>query len=42
AGDRDILAIPTLVRELPAPPQRLIGDLSNRERLLVALDLETG
>ncbi len=41
AGERDILAIPTLVRELPAPAQRLIGDLSNRERLLVALDLET-
>lgn len=41
AGERDILAVPTLVRESPSPPQRLIGDLSNRERLLLALDLET-
>jgi circadian clock protein KaiB len=40
AGERDILAIPTLVRELPPPAQRLIGDLSNRDRLLTALDLE--
>jgi circadian clock protein KaiB len=40
AGERDILAIPTLVRELPPPAQRLIGDLSNRDRLLMALDLE--
>lgn len=40
AGERDILAVPTLVREFPAPAQRLIGDLSNRERLLEALDLE--
>ncbi len=40
AGERDILAVPTLVRELPPPAQRLIGDLSNRERLLMALDLE--
>jgi circadian clock protein KaiB len=39
AGARHILAVPTLVRELPAPAQRLIGDLSNRELLLLALDL---
>jgi circadian clock protein KaiB len=39
AGERHILAVPTLVRELPAPAQRLIGDLSNRELLLLALDL---
>ena len=39
AGERHILAVPTLVRELPPPPQRLIGDLSDRERLLLALDL---
>ncbi len=42
AGERDILAIPTLVRELPPPAQRLIGDLSNRDRLLLALDLDLG
>jgi circadian clock protein KaiB len=40
AGERHILAVPTLVRELPPPTQRLIGDLSDRERLLLALDLE--
>lgn len=40
AGERDILAVPTLVRESPTPAQRLIGDLSNRSRLLMALDLE--
>ena len=40
AGEWDILAVPTLVRELPAPRQSLIGDLSNRERLLLALDLD--
>ena len=39
-GDWDILAVPTLVREFPTPGQRLIGDLSDRERLLLALDLE--
>lgn len=37
-GDQ-ILAIPTLVRKLPAPMKKLIGDLSNTERLLVGLDL---
>jgi circadian clock protein KaiB len=38
AGDQ-ILAIPTLVRRLPAPLKRIIGDLSNTERVLVGLDL---
>jgi circadian clock protein KaiB len=38
AGDQ-ILAIPTLVRRLPAPVMRIIGDLSNTERVLVGLDL---
>lgn len=37
-GDR-ILAIPTLVRKLPAPLRKIIGDLSNTERVLVGLDL---
>lgn len=37
-GDR-ILAIPTLVRQLPAPMRKIIGDLSNTERVLVGLDL---
>ncbi len=35
----DILAIPTLVRRLPAPLRKIIGDLSNTERLLVGLRL---
>lgn len=34
-----ILAIPTLVRKLPAPVRKVIGDLSNTERVLVGLDL---
>jgi len=37
-GDQ-ILAIPTLVRRLPAPVKKIIGDLSNTERVLVGLDL---
>jgi circadian clock protein KaiB len=37
-GD-DILAIPTLVRRLPAPVRKIIGDLSNTERVLVGLQL---
>ena len=37
----DIVAIPTLVRRLPPPLRKIIGDLSNRERVLVALDLQT-
>jgi circadian clock protein KaiB len=37
-GDQ-ILAIPTLVRKLPEPIRRIIGDLSNTERVLVGLDL---
>ena len=37
-GDQ-ILAIPTLVRKLPEPLKKIIGDLSNEERVLVGLDL---
>ena len=37
-GDQ-ILAIPTLVRRLPQPIRRIIGDLSNTERTLVGLNL---
>ncbi|HSB32879.1 MAG TPA: circadian clock KaiB family protein [Nitrospirota bacterium] len=37
-GDQ-ILAIPTLVRKLPTPIRKIIGDLSNTERVLVGLDL---
>ena len=38
AGDQ-ILAVPTLVRRLPEPVRRIIGDLSHTERVLVGLDL---
>lgn len=37
-GDQ-ILAIPTLVRRLPEPARKIIGDLSNTERVLVGLDI---
>lgn len=37
-GDQ-ILAIPTLVRQLPEPVRKIIGDLSNTERVLIGLDL---
>jgi circadian clock protein KaiB len=40
AGDQ-ILAVPTLVRRLPEPLKRIIGNLSNMERVLVGLDLRT-
>lgn len=39
ARDDQIVAIPTLVRKLPAPLRRLVGDLSNTERTLVGLQL---
>ena len=38
-GDQ-ILAIPTLVRKLPPPLRKIIGDLSNTEKVLVGLDLK--
>jgi circadian clock protein KaiB len=38
AGDQ-IVAIPTLVRRLPPPLKRMIGDLSNSEKVIVGLDL---
>ncbi len=39
AGDQ-ILAVPTLVRKLPEPIKKIIGDLSNAERVLVGLDVK--
>lgn len=39
AGDQ-ILAIPTLVRKLPPPLRKIIGDLSNTERVLIGLELK--
>ncbi len=40
-GDQ-ILAIPTLVRRLPPPIKKIIGDLSDKEKVLVGLDLRPG
>lgn len=40
ARSDDILAVPTLVRRLPAPFRKIIGDLSNPERVLVGLRLQ--
>lgn len=39
AGEQ-IIAAPTLVKELPLPVQRFIGDLSDTEKVLLALDIE--
>ena len=39
AGDQ-IFAVPTLVRRLPEPIKKIIGDLSNEERVLVGLDIQ--
>ena len=39
AEDEKILATPTVVKELPAPIRRIIGDLSDSERVLLGLDL---
>jgi len=38
-AEDQILALPTLVRKLPIPVRKIIGDLSNTERVLVGLDL---
>ena len=40
AKDDQILAVPTLIKKLPAPLRRFIGDLSNRDVVLVGLDLK--
>ena len=37
-----IIAAPTLIKKLPLPMRRLIGDLSNRQRVLLGLDLIRG
>lgn len=39
ARDEQIIATPTLVKKLPTPLRRFIGDLSNKERVLFGLDL---
>ncbi len=39
AQGEQIIAVPTLIRKLPLPLRRIIGDLSNTERVLVGLDI---
>jgi len=39
AVDEQIIAAPTLIKSLPKPPKRLIGDLANRDRVIVGLNL---
>jgi len=40
AKDEQIIAVPTLIKKLPAPLRRIVGDLSNEHRVLVGLDLK--
>jgi circadian clock protein KaiB len=42
AEDEKILATPTVVKELPPPIRRIIGDLSDTEKVLLDLDLRSG
>ena len=40
AEGEQIIAVPTLIKKLPLPLRRIIGDLSDRERVLIGLDLK--
>jgi circadian clock protein KaiB len=40
ARDEQIVAVPTLIKHLPAPLQRLVGDMSNLDQVLLGLDLK--
>jgi circadian clock protein KaiB len=39
AAREQLVAVPTLIRQLPLPLRRLVGELSNRQRVLAGLDL---
>ena len=39
AAGYDIIAVPTLIKKLPAPLRRIIGDMSDTNRVLIGLDL---
>ena len=39
AREHDIIAVPTLVKKLPLPLRRMVGDLSSEDRVLIGLDL---
>jgi circadian clock protein KaiB len=40
AAGEQILAVPTLIKKLPLPMRRFVGDLSDRDRVLIGLDLK--
>jgi circadian clock protein KaiB len=40
AKENQIFAIPTLIRQLPTPIRQIIGDLSNKEKVLLGLDIQ--
>ncbi len=42
AQGEQIIAVPTLIKKLPPPLRRIIGDLSDRERVLIGLDVRPG
>ncbi|MFP4213844.1 MAG: circadian clock KaiB family protein [Desulfohalobiaceae bacterium] len=42
AEDERILATPILIKKLPPPVRRIIGDLSEREKVLIGIDLKEG
>lgn len=42
AKEHQIVAVPTVIRKLPAPVRKIIGNLSNTEKVLVGLDLLKG
>lgn len=39
AGQDDIICTPTLIKQLPSPPKRVVGNFTDKEKILVALDL---
>ncbi len=41
AKEGQIVAVPTFIKELPPPLQKLVGDMSNAEHVLVGLDIKT-
>lgn len=42
AKGEQIIATPTLIRKLPAPLRRMVGDLTNKQRVLLGLDIREG
>ena len=41
AQDKQIIAAPTLIKSTPLPPRRVVGNLSDREKIMVILDLQS-